>query len=123
MTWSDRDLPLQSFDVDTGYLIPNLTKFFKNLTYVTVPLSATWGHSMDQTFFSLEYRLPISKTDSTSITDNTGVYLSFQTRLTKSCSLVFLFYDLGSLFCEPTEGTEKCILLSLRRKEDLESDF
>lgn len=28
-----------------------------------------------------------------------------------------------SLLCEPTKGTEKCILLFLGKKGDLESDF
>lgn len=54
-------------------------------------MSADWGHSMDQTIFSLKYRLPISKTDHKSITDNIGVYPSFHVRLTKKYSPVFLF--------------------------------
>lgn len=75
---------------------------FKILLLYTGSLQAAWGHSMDQTIFSLKYRLPISKTDGTSIADNIDVYASFH---------------------EPQERTEKCVLLFLRRKEDLESDF
>lgn len=69
---------------------------FKILLLYTGSLQAAWGHSMDQTIFS------ISKTDGTSIADNIDVYASFH---------------------EPQERTEKCVLLFLRRKEDLESDF
>ena len=48
---------------------------------------------MDQTIFSLKYRLLISKTESTSITGNIGVYPSFHVRLAKKYSPVFLFMN------------------------------
>ena len=112
---SNRDFSLQTFDSQSQQIK-------KKIHLYSCPITAAWGYSMDQTIFSLKYRLPISRTDSTSITGNIGVYPSFHARLAKKYSLVFIFMtqDLYSMY---PQRTEKYILLFLKKKDDLVPGF